>query len=166
MKQMKRFLLLFCCGGALLAAADLSGVHSVYLMPMSHALDQFLANRLTSDHAISVVVDPKLADAIFTDRIGEALTAKLDDISAALKPPVPADKDGKDTGADRSPASKLDNPALSSTFGRAKGTLFLVDAKSRQVVWSTFEVPKSQEAAGLDRAATDIVSRLKRALAK
>jgi hypothetical protein len=165
MKQMKRFLLLFCCGGALLAAADLSGVHSVYLMPMSHALDQFLANRLTRDHVVSVVVDPKLADAIFTDRIGEALTAKLDDISAALKPAV-ADKDAKDTGSDQPPASKLDNPALNSTFGRAKGTLFLVDAKSRQVLWSTFEVPKSQEASQLDRAATDIVSRLKHDLGK
>ncbi|MGD0497580.1 MAG: hypothetical protein ABSC23_03995 [Bryobacteraceae bacterium] len=164
---MKRFLLLFCCCGALLAAADLSGVHAVYLMPMSHALDQFLASRLTSGHVVQVVVDPKLADAIFSDRIGEALTAKLDGISAAQQPPVAEDKDAKDAGDgknDQSPGNKLDNPALSSTLGRAKGTLFLVDAKSRQVVWSTFEVPKSSEAAQLDRAATDIVSRLKRDL--
>jgi hypothetical protein len=60
--------------------------------------------------------------------------------------------------------TKAADPALTSTFGRAKGTLFLVDAKSREVVWSTFEVLKNSNPKQLDRAASDIVSRLKRDL--
>ena len=38
--------------------------------------------------------------------------------------------------------NKLDNPAQTSTFGRSKGNIFLVDTKSRQVIWSTYDPPK------------------------
>jgi hypothetical protein len=48
---------------------NLSGVHSVYLLPMSRALDPYLANRLTNQRVFQVVTDSKLADAVvFTDR--------------------------------------------------------------------------------------------------
>jgi hypothetical protein len=187
---MKRLLPLFVCSGALLSAADLAGVRSVYLMPMSRALDQYLANRLTSEHVFQVVTDPKLADAIFTDKLGESFQIQLENISPTPKPPEPkvevtvdaAEKDAKppakskrdrtEKPADPSAASlladtvnKTDNPALNSTFGRGKGTVFLVDAKSRQVVWSTFDPAKlGSDNHDMDRTASDIVSRLRKAL--
>ena len=58
----------------------------------------------------------------------------------------------------------MDNPSLSSSFGRGKGTIFLVEARSRQVVWSTFDPAKSNTGKELDRTASDIVSRLKKDL--
>ena len=60
--------------------------------------------------------------------------------------------------------NRLDNPALASTFGRGKGNVFLVDAKSRQVVWSTFDPSKGTLNHDLDHTASDIVTRLKKDL--
>jgi hypothetical protein len=174
MKAMKRLLLLLSCSGALLCGADLASVRAVYVMPMSRGLDQHLANRLASNRLFQVVADPKLADAIFTDRIGEAFRNALDEIAPLPKPeaeegkPKPEAKDGQQDEPSNpmlaDVATKMVDPALSSTFGRGKGTLFLVDAKSREVVWSTFEVPRNSNAKELDRTASDIVSRLKRDL--
>jgi hypothetical protein len=132
-------------------------------MPMSQGMDQFLANRLAGEHAFHVVSDLKLADAVLTDRIGASLNASLDE--AAPKPPVAEDKDKDDK---KGPAARntLDNPSLSATFGHGKGTFFLVDAKSRQVIWSTFEIPKDSTAGQLDRTAFEIVSRLMHDLKK
>lgn len=176
MDRMIRVLLLLGCCGALWGA-DLTEVHSVYVMPMSRGLDQYLANRLTNEHVFQVVTDPKLADAIFTDRIGENFQTQLENIFPAPKP-VEEKKDEdkkagekKDTGkSDETQGSsnpmlgdtvnRLDNPALSSTFGRGRGNIFLVSAKSRQVVWSTFDPSKGTLNHEMDRTASDIVSRL------
>jgi hypothetical protein len=160
MKTMRRSLLLASCCAALLSGADLQGVHSVYVMPMSHAMDQFLANRLAGEHIFQVVSDPKLADAVLTDRIDDALNSSLETISPAPKPAAAEGKDGVQ------PQVRIDNPALNSTFGRGKGTFFLVDAKSRSVLWSTFAAPGRSDASQLDRTASDIVSRLTRDLKK
>ena len=189
MKTMRRLLLLLSCSGVLLCGAELAGVHSVYILPMPHGLDQFLANRLTNEHLFQVVTDPKLADAVFTDRIGEAFQLRME----AMYPPPPSekpakaevqDKDSKDSkdskdkkdkknrknddtdvvGMLTDPVNKLSNPALSGGFGRAKGTVFLVDAKSHQVVWSVFEPPKGTSDNDFDRTASDIVSRIKKDL--
>jgi hypothetical protein len=183
MKAMKRFLLFLACSGALLSAADLSGVRSVYVMPMQRGLDQFIANRLTNKAVFHVVTDPKLADAILTDRLGEAFRLTLDEIAPLPDPektsPAADAKDSdkaKDDKAkdeqsgdrvkDAPAAAKLGDPALLSTFGRGKGTLFLVDTKSRGVVWSTFEAPGGASATQMDRTAQAIVSRLKNDLKK
>jgi hypothetical protein len=163
MKAMKRLLLLLSFSGAWLAGADLPKAHAVYVMPMSQGMDQFLANRLAGEHVFQVVSDPKLADAVLTDRIGAALNSSLDEIAPIAKPAAAEDKDAK---KDPAAMNKLDNPSLSSTFGRGKGTFFLVDAKSREVLWSTFELPKDSTASQLDRTASDIVSRLIRDLKK
>ena len=56
--------------------AELAQVHKVYLLPMTNGMEQYLANRLTGLGVFQVVTDPKKADAIFTDRIGEAFEAK------------------------------------------------------------------------------------------
>jgi hypothetical protein len=158
------------CSGALLCAADLANVRSVYVMPMSRGLDQHIASRLASSGVLQVVADPKLADALLTDRISEGFRIQLDEI-APLPKPEAEEAQPKEKGSEESSnpmlaeaKTKAADPGLASTFGRAKGTLFLVDAKSREVVWSTFEVLKNSNPKQLDRAASDIVSRLKREL--
>jgi hypothetical protein len=177
MEVMKRLVCLLFGSSVLLAAAELSGVHAVYLFPMSHGMDQYLANRLTTDHVFRVVTDPKLADAFFSDRLGDAFQAELD--AALPKPPAPAPAAKEASKPAAKPAdssssggsgmfgdtvNKLDNPALNSSFGRGKGNVFLVDAKSRQVVWSTFDPPKNDTNRELDRTASDIVNRIKKDL--
>jgi hypothetical protein len=168
---MKRLSILLACSAALLCGAELSGVRAVYVMPMSHGVDQFLVNRLTNSGLFQVVADPKRADAIFTDRIGESFRLALEEISPTPKPPAAdAEKDAKTEKGDK--AGKDDkkakseeergNPALNSTFGRGKGTFFLVNAKSRQVAWSTFEPSVGTNAKELDRMAIEIVTRLKK----
>jgi hypothetical protein len=212
MKTMKRFLCLLPLVGALACAADLAGVHSVYLLPMARGMDQYLANQLTNGHVFQVVTDPKLADAVLTDRVTEGFETQLEQFSPTPKPPAPekttatepavkADDDSpaatkpaaesvakpaddaappdkparskaraKPDDESRTPAllgkteNTLSNPAASSGFSRARGTIFLVDAKSRQVIWSTYAPPKDSAGKEMNRTASDIVSRLKRDL--
>ncbi len=183
---MKRFALLLCGSAALACAADLANVRSVYVMPMSRGFDQYIANRITNGHIFQVVTDPKRADAILTDRIGQAFEIQLEKISPPPEPPKPAkpakaaekadDKSadkGDQKSSDNNPAamfadtekqSDAVNAALSSSFGRGKGTIFLVWAKSREVVWSIYDPPKSSSSKDMDRTASDIVASLKKDL--
>jgi hypothetical protein len=171
MELMKRLLLFLSCCAALMRGAELSDVHKVYVLAMSHGMDQYLANRLTNDRVFQVVTDPKLADAILTDHLGEGFQAQLEEIFPTPAPEKPAaDAEKKDESkGDLLPTetvNKLANPALNSSFGRGKGMVFLVDAKSRQVIWSAYELPRDSSAKYLDRTASDIVSRIKRDLKK
>jgi hypothetical protein len=155
---------------------------------MGHGLDQYLANRLTNAHLLQVVTDPTLADVILTEQIGEGFQAKLETISPTPKPeepekPAAPAKDDKDAKGDKDAKSEKDadaapagpaNPfltepenkvapvGLTSSFARNKGVIFLVDAKSRQVLWSTFEPSRSAAIKELDRTASGIVNRLKK----
>jgi len=146
--------LLIC---ALLAAftlgANLPEVQAVYLLPMSGGLDQYLANRLTAGGVFRVVTDPKLADAIFTDQLGIGFEQKLVD----LYPPP----ESKNNDSDK--ADKNDKPAPHiSTFGHGRGTIFLVDLKSRAVIWSVYEKPGKSTSEVLDRTAARIVQQIKK----
>src|SRR5690349_21144465 len=80
MDCMKRLALLVSCSAALASAADLAGVRNVYLLPMAKGFDQHLANHITGERLFQVVTDPKLADTIITDHIGESFQAKLDEL--------------------------------------------------------------------------------------
>jgi hypothetical protein len=170
---MKRLALFLSCSAALAFGTDLASVKNVYLLKMQKGMDQYLANSLTNEHLFQIVTDPKLADAIWTDQIGEGFEAKMAEL---FPPPEPEEKPEKaakpEKDADPNVVSmmsetvnKVSNPA-SGSFGRAKGTLFLVDAKSKEVVWSTYDPPKDSTSKQLDRTANDIVSRLKRDLKK
>lgn len=152
---MKSFLLLALTAPGLLTLAASSvaaqvpaGAKQVYLMPMAGGLDQYLAAELTREHVLQVVTDPKVADVIMTDRIGEAFEQKM----AALFPPAKTDdkKDEKSAGAARN----------SFRTTAARGTVFLVDAKSRQVVWSDHEKPVDPTDRQLSREAERIVKKL------
>jgi hypothetical protein len=172
MMIMKRLLVLLCCSCALLCGAELAGVHSVYFLPMARGLDQYLANRLTNDHVFQVVTNAKLADAVFTDRIGEAFETQMETLfpppASEKAPPPPPKKEGKKedqpkaNGLPTDTVNKQGDPSLNSAFGRGKGTVFLVDVKSRQVIWSAYEPPKGFT--DLDHSASDIVARLKKEL--
>lgn len=170
MKLMTRFLLLVTCCGALACAADLSSARDVYVMPMSHGMDQFLAVGLTREHVLQVVTDGKAADVVLTDHIGPAFEAQL---AALNPPPAPPPVAKKDEAA--KPAQTSDSvvsmftdtadqarPVTTGGFSRAHGTVFLVDAKTHQVLWSTYAPPKDTSPGALDRTANEVVSRLKK----
>lgn len=165
MNSIKLILLLLVSCAVALSGSDLGAVHTVYVLPMARGLDQFLVNILTGEHVFVVVTDPKLADAVFTDNVGAALQEKLDTMLAP-PPEKSAPKDGEkvDTpkGSIMEPANKLDNPATTSSVGRSKGTIFLVGMKSRQVLWSAYNLPKDTSSKELDRIASAIVSRLRK----
>jgi len=170
---------------AILTAAETGGssVHTVYVMRMANGLDQYIAHQLTREHVLEVIADPKRADALFTDRLGESLEYELEKLHPTPKPEELAgkadedkdkDKEGEDQGTDS--AENKDKPAAGrtiteagppriSTFGGGKGTLFLVDAKSRAVLWSVYEKPRYSSPGQLDRTAKHIVNRLKQDLA-
>lgn len=166
--------------GAAAVASDnpqLKQVQSVYILPMSSGMDQYLANKITRQALFQVVTDPKKADAILTDRIGEPFERKLDDLYPPPKPPKPETpkKEGKE-GDEKDAAAKTDEkdpakPMVSteplqrtSSFGRGKGTFFLVDRKSRAVIWSTYDRAPNNQADTLDKKAEQIVNRLRRDL--
>jgi hypothetical protein len=166
----------------LAVAAEIGGsnVRTVYVMPMSHGLDQYIANRLTREHMLEVIADPAHADALFTDRLGESLEYQLEKLHPTPKPAEEAaesDADKGDSSADdSSTGDKADkaanpktygdsNPPRASTFGHGKGTLFLVDAHSRVILWSLYEKPPRSTSGDLDRTAKRVVSRLKQDLA-
>jgi hypothetical protein len=130
-------------------AADSSGVQTVYLLPMANGLDQYLASRLVASSAFHVTTDPKKADAFFTDKLGEAFEQRLD----ALFPPAEekTSKDGKNKESGGLPPS---------SFSRAKGTIFLVDAATRSILWSAYEPSKNTTPSELNRTAERIVARL------
>ena len=170
---MKRVVWLLCAAVTLAGATDFPAIRTVYLLPMNRGMDQFLANRLTNDHVFQVVADPKLADAVFTDRLGETFEAQLDNLFPAPPEPKPAaaaKPDSQKADQPQSPGlptntvNKLDNPAANSSFGRGRGNIFLVDVGSRRVLWSSWEQPRSSQSRDLDRTASEYVERLKRAL--
>ena len=145
---MKRLpLLAFLAMGAL---AQTANVRTVYILPMAGGLDQYLAEWLTRDHVLQVVADPKVADAVLTDQIGESFEQKMAKIR-------PRDEDDDDAAGV--------HPGF--RFSGSRGTVFLVDAKSRQVLWSDYEKPpRSISGAALNREAGHIVKKLHESLAK
>ena len=145
MKQLT-FLLIIAMAGF----AQQAGMRSVYLLPMAGGLDQYLAAQLAHDHVMQVVADPRLADAVLTDRLGETFEQTL----AKLHP--------RDDDTETS-----DTPRHAFRSSGAKGTMFLVDAKSRQVIWSDFEKPsRTISGASLNRQAARIAKRLQGMLGK
>jgi len=171
---MKRLALFVCFAAGAASAADLATVQKVYLLRMSKGFDQHLANHLTRDKVFQVVTDPKLADTIITDRIGLGFQARLDELfppPEAPKPEKPAkekEPEEQDSSATlmTDTVNKLANPASSSSFGGASGMVFLVDTKSKQVIWSMYELPKDSSSRQMDRTASDVVDRIKKDLGR
>ena len=144
-----------CASAAADAPNNLASVHKVYMTSMAGGLDQYLAQMLTREGLFVVVVDPKQADAVWSERVDEAFTDTLRD----LYPPAPAKAEKKDTGD-----VQIDPPRKHS-FGGGRGNIFLVGVGSRQVVWSTYLKLQDRSPKAMHRAAQDIVKQLKKDIA-
>jgi hypothetical protein len=156
---MKQFLL---AAAVLLAssqvrAAGLGDIKTVYLLPMSNGLDQYLAVQLSTGAVLQVVTDPQKADAVFTDHLGESFEQTLADLYA----PKGDDKKKSEGNPDNSPQS-FGRSGMQGQRGR--GTAFLVDRKSHDVVWSVYERAQDKTPDGLKRTAGQIASKLARAI--
>ena len=148
MNFMKLFLLLAASLGAI-SAADLNDIKTVYLLPMSSGLDQYLAIKLTTGVVLQVVTDPQKADAILTDHVGAGLEAKLEELYGL-----------KEEKKDASDAFTQSNHPVSAPVGRARGAIFLIDRKTRNIVWSDYEHPKNTTQPEMVRIADKIANKL------
>jgi len=146
---------------------------------MGSGMDQFLANQLTKAGIFEVVTDPKNADAILSDNVGEPFQQKLDELyppppvankveatRPALDASTPVDaKDAKSPDRRAGGNNKFEDlggaAARTSSFGRGKGNLFLVDRNSRIVLWSVYERPKDGTPRELTKTAAKVVKQLK-----
>ncbi len=145
-----RFLVVLALFAGVLPA-EFGSVQTVYVMPMAGGLDQFVAERLTRDKVLRVVADPKQADAVLTDRLGEAFEQKMGEIfPGEAKPKVEGEK------------QKDDRPVRAFATGRGRGTIFLVESKSRHVIWSSYEKPKGRTSGELNKTAGRIVEQMKK----
>jgi len=158
-KAMKHFLL---AAAALtmsmgLSAAGLGDIKTVYLLPMSSGLDQYLAQRLTAEAVLQVVTDPQKADAVLTDHLGESFEQSLADLYQTR--PKADDKSGdaaEDKGA---------SPARSGMQGkRGRGTIFLVNRRTHDVLWSVYELPKDSRPAEMRHSAGKISEQLAKSI--
>lgn len=166
---MKALVFLLCVTALSLAAiaAGLGEIQSVYLLPMTAGLDQYLANHLTGEAVLRVVADPKRADAVFTDRLGEEFERRLQELYPPQPPSEnpPQAKESQGTKEETAREEAKTEPRVRfSSFGRGRGNVFLVDLRTRTVIWSAYEKPASSASEELDRTARRIVARLKRAL--
>ncbi len=162
---MKRLLLtapvLAVLVGAMLVSAQSPAASNVYILPMAGGLDQYLAGRLAREHVLPVVADPKAAGVVMTDRLGEAFEARLNQL---IPLPTAESVDEKDDSKAAANENSV-HPAFQSSARR--GTFFLVDAKTRQVVWSGYFRPlKNPNPDGLDKQAAEIAKNLKTTFGK
>jgi hypothetical protein len=151
---MKRFLMMLAVMTVPVGVfgADMSGIKTVYLLPMFSGLDQYLAVRLTAASVLQVVVDPRNADAILTDHIGQSFEEQLDEMYGA-KPKSEVDKN-----------SSTPEFARVTSGARSRGAIFLVNRKTRDVLWSAYEPPKGTAPADLNRAGDRIADKLAKAI--
>ena len=176
------------------ASRKLSEVQTIYVLPMSSGMDQYLASRLTRGHILQVVADPAKADAILTDHLGAAFEDSLKELYPELKP-APEKPDAKAEKAAAQAAAKSETKPAEKVAGkeadksatsesrtgggfelkpvgaenprpstRARGTLFLVKRGSWEVLWSAYREPRARQGKELDRTAGELVNQLKASL--
>jgi hypothetical protein len=145
-----KLLLTIAISAVFVSGAELADYKTVYVLPMSSGLDQFLAIKLTSGAVMQVVTDPQKADLVFTDRIGVSFEQKLDELYGA-KPKV-EDKDSA-FGSQKT---------FGAPLAHGRGLMFLVDPRTRNVVWSVYVKPKGSTPEDLNRAAGEIASKLEK----
>jgi hypothetical protein len=132
---------------------ELMEVKTVYLLPMTYSLDQFLAIRLTKGGVLQVVTDPKLADAILSEHIGTGLEDQMKSLYGENK------TEAADNEKDRV-SSFSGGPMANGT--RSKGAVFLVDRKTRSVIWSGYVRPKNSQPDELNHVADKIAAQLEK----
>ena len=126
---------------------------TVYILSMANSLDQHLAGRLTSSHVLWVVLQPSSADAVLTETLDENFWNWLERTY-----PASAGASSNNHGV----AYQSSSPPSD----KHRGTIFLVDPRSRLVLWSMYELPKNASPNELDRTALRITNQLKSAFGK
>ncbi len=135
-------------------AAGLGDVRTVYLMPMSNGLDQYLAGQLTAGAVLQVVIDPQKADAVFTDHLGENFEQSLAELVGTKQN---SDKDKTEENGATFARSGMQGQ-------RGRGNIFLVNRKSHEVLWSFYEFPKDKSPDGMKHAAVRIADKLAKSI--
>ena len=165
------------------SATSLAQVKTVYLLPMSHGMDQYLADRLTHGGVVQVVTDPSKADALLTDHLGESFEAKVKELYPEPKPVAVSVKPDEKKPDDQQPddqkkdakgpeaAAKSDELELKSSGpqhqpvpARSRGTIFLVKRGTGEVLWSAYNDPAIRQPKDLNRTAGKIADGLKKAM--
>jgi len=126
---------------------------TVYILQMADQLDQHLASRLSNGRVLMVVLDPASADAVMTDSIDTAFWTWMQ----RTYPPSSSGSIAEHTRIvipDVPPASYQ------------HGTIFLVDPRTRVVLWSTYQLPKNNTPSEMDRVASRVANQLKSALGR
>ncbi|MEP7362011.1 MAG: hypothetical protein ABI972_02050 [Acidobacteriota bacterium] len=166
---------------------ELSSVQIVYVLPMGSGMDQFVAHQIARNSLFQVTTDPRQADAFISDFVGTTFETRVDDLlkaardkaerdaeelakkEAALeaaKNPKPKDsakdKSKKEEDADSGEFHMTGDSARVHSFSRGRGNIFLVDAKSRRVLWTGFDVPKNTRPGELQKSAERLVSHLRK----
>jgi hypothetical protein len=128
---------------------------TVYIVPMAHALNEHLASHITSDRLMWVVLEPANADTVLTDTLDE-------NFWTWLGRNYPAPTANGNSAANHGTAFR----GAESASLKRDGTVFLVDPRSRLVMWSTYSLPKNTSPDELDRTAVRIAKVLKSAFGK
>ncbi len=171
--------------------ADLAAVQTVYILPMASGLDQFVAHQVARQGIYQVTANPTLADAFLTDYVGTTFELRVDDLlkaarekaekeaeelakkeaAALAKKEGAKNADSKDSKKDKKDEKDEEPPsefqmagsaARVQSFSRGKGNVFLIDAKSRRVLWTGFDIAKNTRPAELQKSAERLVSRLRK----
>ena len=154
---------------------ELAQVKNVYLLPMAQGLDQYLANHLNRRGIYQIVADPAMADAVFTEQLGRDFEHRFNELYPSPeklakekeeKEAKDKDKDKDEKPGDDSAETSLKDQMVmrSSSFSRGRGNVFLVDVKSRRVVWSFHLRPQNSNPREINQTAEQIVERLDRDL--
>ncbi len=147
-------------------AEALVQVKSIYVLPMSRGMDQYLASSLTRGAVVQVVTDASRADALLTDHLGASFEASVKDLYPDVKPAKTEDE--KASASDAKPddsqmkSSGADRPLVS---GRNRGMVFLVKRGTSEVLWSSYYDPSIRTPKELDRMAGKLSAGLKKAMA-
>ncbi len=154
----------FLCSAAIFAQG-LASVNDVYVWPMQSSFDQYLAQELARQGAFRIVVDPKDADAILTERIDEAFLERVTEMFAEPEPePEPSESDDQEAEVpavgESIEGGGIKMRQTRSSFGRSKGNIFLVDVENRSVIWSTYLKEFDRAPDRLNERARDVVRRL------
>lgn len=150
---------------------ELLQIKTVYVLHMSRAFDQYLATHLTRGGMLQVVTDPQKADAVLTEQLGKNFEDQMEELYPKPKAPDPlpaAEQEEPPAGASSALMLDMKDPEgrPRSTFGRGRGTVFLVHRGTGNVVWSTYLRPKAPTADVLNDAARQVADQLKDAFKK
>ncbi len=131
---------------------------------MNGALDQYVAEQVTSEGLFPVTVDPARAKTVMTDHIDAKFFDGMNEVFAPKKAP-PAVGDAEAKAANGSIEDGLTAPrAANRPRGNPQGTVFLVDVQTRQVVWSTYIGEYDRRPKRLHQEAKQVVGDLRKGL--